>query len=246
MNLPWFRLYAEFGTDPVIQSLSFEDQRHYVVLLCLKASGVLDRQGVSKSCRERIILRGLGVDAAKAQNVKKMLMRRRLLGDNWAITGWEKRQFPSDLSTERVRKYRKTHGTGNVSGTSEDRFGNGPDQDTEQNRSTNAELLKSNNSLLCAELSANGAETLAPNGSGLFLKTCKRGEEWEVPMAKISEWEDSYPDVDVKLTLLGIRQWLSDNPSKRKTSSGMVRFIGAWMMREQDKPDPSSYAKTKH
>lgn len=66
--------------------------------------------------------------------------------------------------------------------------------------------------------------------------TCRKGEQWQVPEHKIAEWEESYPDVDVRLTLLGIKQWLKDNPSKRKTARGMTRFIGAWMMREQDKP----------
>lgn len=111
--------------------------------------------------------------------------------------------------------------------------------------SPNAEFKKQN-SLLCTEHFANDAKSPVLNGSGIFLKTCKTGEEWEVPIAKIGEWEGSYPDVDVRLTLLGIRQWLSDNPRKRKTSNGMVRFLGAWMMREQDKPDPRSYAKTQH
>jgi hypothetical protein len=95
---------------------------------------------------------------------------------------------------------------------------------------------KKHNSLLCTELCENGSHTSMPKSGRVMLKTCKKGEEWEVPAAKITEWEESYPDVDVMMTLYGIRQWLNDNPAKRKTSRGMVRFIGAWMMREQDKP----------
>lgn len=74
------------------------------------------------------------------------------------------------------------------------------------------------------------------NGSGIMLETCKNECLWEVPLEKITEWEDAFPDVDVKGTLLGIRQWLRDNPRKRKTARGMQRFVSAWMMREQDKP----------
>lgn len=97
-----------------------------------------------------------------------------------------------------------------------------------------AEFIKQN-SLSCSELCANGAQTPEPKNGRVFLMTCRKGAQWEVPEKKIAEWEESYPDVDVRLTLLGIRQWLIDNPQKRKTSRGMTRFIGAWMMREQDK-----------
>jgi hypothetical protein len=95
---------------------------------------------------------------------------------------------------------------------------------------------KQNIPLSCSELCANGAQTSEPKNGRVFLMTCRKGEQWQVPEKKIAEWEESYPDVDVPLTLLGIRQWLIDNPTKRKTARGMTRFIGAWMMGEQDKP----------
>jgi hypothetical protein len=114
MHLPWFRFYAEFGTDPVIQSLAFEDQRHYVILLCLKAQGVLDRD-ISAASKERIILRSLGLDPVCGSEVKRRLVEVKLVTNSWQILGWAKRQCESDVSTERVRKYRKTQGPGNVS-----------------------------------------------------------------------------------------------------------------------------------
>ena len=128
---PWFRLYAEFATDPVVQSLAFEDQRHFVVLMCLKCNGVLDRN-IDTRARNRIILRGLGLDAATAEEAKRRLMEVGLVEKNWQIPAWNERQFVSDNSTPRVRKYRKTNETGNVSPPLRERFGNGPDTDTEQ------------------------------------------------------------------------------------------------------------------
>lgn len=134
MNLPWFRLYVEFATDPVIQSLAFEDQRHYVVLLCLKCSGVIDRD-ISKSNRERIIMRGLGLDPSSATEAKRRLREVGLIDENWQPKGWEKRQFKSDNSTQRVRNHRKTKEIRNVTETLRNGSGNAPEQnrtETEQ------------------------------------------------------------------------------------------------------------------
>ena len=106
MSLPWFRMYAEFAGDPVIQSLAFEDQRHYVVILCLKCSGTLDRN-ISADLIDRIVLRGLGLDPVAGAEAKRRLMEVCLIEKNWQPKGWDKRQFRSDLSTERVRQFRK-------------------------------------------------------------------------------------------------------------------------------------------
>ena len=34
----WFRFYAEFATDPKVQMLSEQDQRRFIMLLCLRCS----------------------------------------------------------------------------------------------------------------------------------------------------------------------------------------------------------------
>lgn len=118
MSLPWFRMYAEAAGDPVLQSLSFDDQRHYFILLCLKCNGTLDRN-IAPGHRERIIARGLGLDAVTLSEVKRRLLDVALIDKSWQPTGWEKRQYPSDISTDRVRKYRKDKETGNVAETKE-------------------------------------------------------------------------------------------------------------------------------
>lgn len=95
MSNPWFRLYAEFSSDPVVQSLAFEDQRHFVVIMCLKCSGVLDRQ-ITRPNRERIICRGLGLDPMAAAEVRRRLSDVGLIDQNWQPVAWDKRQFISD------------------------------------------------------------------------------------------------------------------------------------------------------
>ena len=41
MANPWFRMYAEFATDPKVQSMSEAMQRRLTMLLCLRCSDVL-------------------------------------------------------------------------------------------------------------------------------------------------------------------------------------------------------------
>ena len=108
MKNPWFRLYHEFATDHIIQDLSFEDQRHYVILLCMKCDGTLDRK-LTKTARERIICRGLNLDPSSASFVKKRLKKVELIDEKWSPKSWESRQYISDHSGQRVRKHRKTN-----------------------------------------------------------------------------------------------------------------------------------------
>ena len=108
MSNPWFRMYAEFSSDLVVQSLAFDDQRHYIVILCLKCQGVLDRKLLPEN-RERIILRGLGLDEKTASKVKRRLMEVEFISGDWQPLAWDKRQFKTDnTNVERKRKSRKS------------------------------------------------------------------------------------------------------------------------------------------
>jgi len=59
--------------------------------------------------------------------------------------------------------------------------------------------------------------------------------EFGVTAVMVAEWESCFPNVDVEQTLREIRAWSLANPTKRKTKSGAMRFITAWMQREQNK-----------
>lgn len=138
MGNPWFRLYKEFATDPVVQSLAFEDQRHYIIILCMKCDGLIDRN-IAKSARDRIILRTLGLDTNSGEEAQRRLIEVGLIDKNWQPKTWDKRQYLSDSSTERVRKYRKNKETGNVASSLQKRDCNGPEADTETEADTDTE-----------------------------------------------------------------------------------------------------------
>ncbi len=58
---------------------------------------------------------------------------------------------------------------------------------------------------------------------------------WLLTQEKLSEWEETFPDMDVEGVCRQARQWLCDNPPKRKTARGMTRFLGGWLDRAQNK-----------
>jgi hypothetical protein len=116
LPLPWLRLYTEFASDPKIQILAFEDQRHFMMLLCLKGNGTLDADSPSQEYRERLIAKALGLAGPEAFSAKVRLRDAGLIADDWQPLKWDERQFKSDRSTERVREYRKRHSNVTVTG----------------------------------------------------------------------------------------------------------------------------------
>lgn len=61
------------------------------------------------------------------------------------------------------------------------------------------------------------------------------GSEYPVYEAQITEWSSLYPAVDVRQELNNMIGWLKANPTRRKTKSGINRFINNWLAREQDR-----------
>ncbi|WP_144394815.1 DnaT-like ssDNA-binding domain-containing protein [Pleionea sediminis] len=102
---PWFRLYSEIIDDPKMLMLSFEDRWHYVALLCLKCQGELDKEANADKLQRKVALK-LGVSISNLDEVKRRLKEEELIDENFQPINWNKRQFKSDSSAARVRKYR--------------------------------------------------------------------------------------------------------------------------------------------
>jgi hypothetical protein len=138
--MQWFRMYAEFLTDPLIRLLSFEDQRHFVAALCMKASGVLDKEYASETTRREVIASLVGLNdeptatggKSALEEANRRLRNRGLVDESWQPINWNKRQFESDSSADRVRKWRERHS--NVSVTLPLRTRTDTEQIQKQNR----------------------------------------------------------------------------------------------------------------
>ncbi len=128
MALPWFRMYAEAVDDEKLRLLAFEDRWHFVALLCCKCQGVFDCDD-EQLLRRKLAVK-LGLDLASLDEVRRRLNEVGLIDDRMEPLNWDKRQFRSDVSTNRVRKHREVKRFTAVSET--DQIQNRTD--TEQNR----------------------------------------------------------------------------------------------------------------
>jgi hypothetical protein len=114
--MQWFRMYGEFATDPIVRMLSFEDQRHFVVVLCLKSQGALDKDYPTPEIRRAVLSQMIGLSAEATSGESALdaanarLRKLGLIDESWQPKNWEKRQFRSDhedrTAAERMRRYR--------------------------------------------------------------------------------------------------------------------------------------------
>ncbi len=112
---------------------------------------------------------------------------------------------------------------------------------TEQNR-TGIDTDKIEASASCTERPA----ASVPETPAVMSFPCvgTGGKTWRLTAAKLAEYKESFPGVDVNGELLKARQWLHDNPRKAKTATGMARFLGAWLSRSQNAGRASGVAGT--
>lgn len=69
----------------------------------------------------------------------------------------------------------------------------------------------------------------------ILLPTNRKDIEYHVTVKLFDEMRELYPGVDAMYEFKRMRGWLLANNKKRKTVSGMPRFINSWLSREQDK-----------
>jgi len=60
------------------------------------------------------------------------------------------------------------------------------------------------------------------------------GTEYEVSKDQVSDWQNAFPGVDVRLELKQFKEWLKANPKRKKTRSGITRAIFNWLSKAQN------------
>lgn len=101
MQHTWFRLYAEFATDPKVQMMGEADQRRYIMLLCLRCSNG------DVTLHDAEIAFQLRVTDGEWTESKALFISKGLIDKNNNIVAWDKRQFITDSSAERVARHRE-------------------------------------------------------------------------------------------------------------------------------------------
>lgn len=94
----------------------------------------------------------------------------------------------------------------------------------------------------CPEPSDSGPE---PDNIFLLFPTNRKNESHPILKDDIKSWAELYPAVNVEQEIRAMLGWLKANPTKRKTESGIPRFINAWLSREQDSNKGMNYGTNK-
>jgi hypothetical protein len=125
MANPWFRMYAEFATDPKVQMLSESDQRRLSMLFCLRCNGHVTLQDEEVTFLLRI-------SNDQWASTKALFVERGFINDGNEVLNWDKRQFASDTSKNRVAAYReRKKNEGNDDVTLQKQESNAVDTDTD-------------------------------------------------------------------------------------------------------------------
>ena len=70
------------------------------------------------------------------------------------------------------------------------------------------------------------------------------GTFWLPTQDLYEEYCRLYPAVDIEQEFRKMRGWCDGNPAKRKTRSGVKRFVSGWLAREQDNPRKTTENRT--
>ena len=101
MSNPWFRLYSEFAHDPKVQSMSEAMQRRLIMVLCMRCGNdhvTLQDDEVAFHWR---------ISNEELADTKALFIRKGFIDEDWNPLNWDKRQFVSDSSAERIRRHRE-------------------------------------------------------------------------------------------------------------------------------------------
>jgi uncharacterized protein YdaU (DUF1376 family) len=230
----WFRLDpAKFLSDSLIETLTTEELGCAFRLLCRQwLDGYIpdDSRLLSRLCR----LDEPRMDAAwktlsrffpviedgKRANRFMYVEREKVVADldrksdqatRAARKRWDER--PSDATA--MRDACATHADSNAR--------------AEQSRTD--QTIEEQNRTFCSELLS-----ATPSSPTVSKLPCSGKDEKEYPIteAKIAEWGEGFPGVDIVIEIRKMRLWLEENPKRRKTFKGMGRFCLSWLERSQN------------
>lgn len=78
-------------------------------------------------------------------------------------------------------------------------------------------------------------DSTEPQAPSVLTLTLNDGSEYPITQENIDEWQTAFPNVDVVQQLHAMKLWCKDNPKKRKTKTGVRRFVTSWLDREQNR-----------
>jgi hypothetical protein len=91
-------MYHEFADDPKVQMMPEHMQRRLVMLFCFRCKDA--------TLHEAHLAFYLRISATELAETKALFLENGFIGEDWELVNWNSRQFVSDSSAERVKKYR--------------------------------------------------------------------------------------------------------------------------------------------
>lgn len=228
-KLPWFRLYTEMVDDEKLRLVAFEDRWHFVALLCLKGSGLLD-DDCSDDLKKRRVAVKLGLSVGELEMVARRLAEVELIDrDTLQPLGWDVRQFPSDSSSARVKAYRERQKNKAQSDeTDVKRYSNGLDTDTDTDTDKDTDKEQKQDARE-AQAPAPAAPAKAKTKIDFDFET---GQFTGVTEVQIKLWQDAFPAISLDAERAKAAAWLIANPANRK--SNYAAFLTRWFTKAQD------------
>ena len=84
----------------------------------------------------------------------------------------------------------------------------------------------------CTELESSSS---MPEEKAAIALTLNDKSEYPIFDKDIAAWKELYPNVDILQELRKMKGWLNSNHTRRKTKKGILKFVNAWLAKEQDK-----------
>lgn len=221
MPNPWFRLYSEFEDDPKVQMLPEAMQRRLIMLFCQKCKG-------EKRTDAQIAFK-LHISLSDLAETKKLFLANGFIDAEWNLPNWNRRQFLSDSSTDRVRRHReRSPGHKNMGLKQDETLHNvsvkqpvtPPDTDTDSEqiqKQKRKELASSSNEL-----------------PAVFELPILGGKIYGVPETLYRSYQSAYPAISVMDQFNKMHAWLLSNATDQKTLKGMPRFMNRWLAKAQN------------
>jgi len=157
-GLPWFRVYTNIVDNHKMRLLAFEDRWHFIALLACKQSGLFD--SADPEFINRSLAVKLGLQLPALDELRKRLTDVKLIDKNWNVLKWEERQYKSDSSKERQRKYReKQKLTKNVTSPKRHQNAKVTPQDTDTDTDTESDTEKDKIKSVFKRMNALGVDT---------------------------------------------------------------------------------------
>lgn len=182
----------------------------------------------------------------KARDVVRGLVKRRVLvregrklGWNTTISEWETKQPKNKVNNHKVGlKNNLKTGSSTTSNQGHTKDNIQKTRKTKDQNTSAEPAIAASTPVVIESVSAEPvslpAKQPAPQGPVVITMPLNSGEH-AVTESFAAQMQALYPAVDVAQELRTMTGWLIANPTKRKTKTGINRFINAWLSKCQDR-----------